>query len=234
MKALSTHPDSNSYLPPPDLGLEILYVDEHLLALNKPSGLLSVPGRGASKSECLLSRAQKEYPELLAVHRLDMGTSGVMLFARDKICHRQLSDLFAQRQVQKKYGAIVTGRPQPRSATINAPLICDWPNRPKQKIDSDKGKQAITEFTTLQHNEQDNTSYLEIKPLTGRSHQIRVHMASIGHAILGDTLYASESVIAMSSRLLLHAEQIEFLHPKNLQPLRIDCPAPFSGRGKST
>lgn len=224
---MSSHPDTASYQPPPDLGLDVLYIDEHLLALNKPSGLLSVPGRGVAKSDCLLSRANRDYPELLAVHRLDMGTSGVMLFARDKTCHRQLSELFAQRLIRKKYRAIVTGRPLPSSATINTALICDWPNRPRQKIDPCKGKQAITEFTTLHHNEQENISHLEVKPLTGRSHQIRVHLASIGHAILGDTLYASESVIAMSPRLLLHATRVEFLHPVNQQLVSITSPAPF-------
>lgn len=223
-------PDNQSsytYSPPPERALEILYIDEEILALNKPSGLLSVPGRGPDKDDCLLSRAQKDYPELLAVHRLDMGTSGVILMARNKAMHRQLSALFERRQVQKHYIARVYGKPNPQSAQIDSPLLGDWPNRPRQKIDWKSGKEAITHYQLQDHDAAKNTSLLQVKPVTGRSHQIRVHLASIGHPILGDALYAPDHVIAMSQRLLLHAVSIVLNHPHTKQQLNIICPAIF-------
>lgn len=215
------------YAPPTHNGLILLYQDEALLALNKPSGLLSVPGRGEHKQDCLASRVQLEYPEALVVHRLDMGTSGIILMARCKGIQAQLGKLFEQRLVKKRYLAIVAGHPEPAEGEINLPLIGDWPNRPKQKVDQEQGKPAKTLYQVLSHNLQTNTSRVELTPLSGRSHQLRVHMSSIGHPILGDQLYATGTTRDCVDRLQLHAEWICLNHPATGAPLAISCPVPF-------
>ncbi|MCW9012887.1 MAG: pseudouridine synthase [Gammaproteobacteria bacterium] len=204
---------SSFYLPPADTGLEILYQDNFMLALNKPGGLLSVPGRGIEKQDSLSYRAQQEFPGALIVHRLDMPTSGIMLMALNKDIQRSLGDLFQARQLNKNYIAIVAGRPDPVEGEIDLPLITDWPNRPRQKVDFDQGKASQTHYRVVAFNTQDNTSRVELSPITGRSHQLRVHMQSLGHPILGDELYAPEPIRKQSDRLLLHAESIEFTHP---------------------
>lgn len=216
-----------SYLPPKNQGLDLLYIDEFLIALNKPGGLLSVPGRGSEKSDCLLSRAMTVYPGTLTVHRLDMATSGIIILARTKDIQRKLGLLFEQRQIEKHYSAIVDGKLKFTDGKIDFPLINDWPNRPRQKIDQTCGKKALTFYEVLNYNRGDNTSLLQVKPVTGRSHQIRVHLQAIGHAILGDHLYAPPSIAIKSPRLLLHANRLDFIHPVTHQPLKIACPAPF-------
>ncbi len=201
------------YNPPPHTSLDVLFKDKYLLVLNKPSGLLSVPGRGEDKQDCLITRAQLDFNDALIVHRLDMSTSGLMVLARGKEIERDLSILFQQRNVNKKYIAVVNGKVSPDIGEINLPLITDWPNRPKQKIDFETGKSSQTQYTALSYNEKNNSTRLELKPLTGRTHQLRVHMQSMGHAILGDELYANKKAIKKASRLLLHACYLSFKHP---------------------
>lgn len=199
------------YNPPKHTSLDILYIDEFLLVINKPSGLLSVPGRGDDKKDCLISRVQASYPDALVVHRLDMSTSGIMVIARGKEVESLLSVLFQKRQVYKKYIAVVDGTIRPSTGVIDLPLITDWPNRPKQKIDFESGKSSQTEYRALVND--NGTTRIELTPLTGRTHQLRIHMQSLNHAILGDELYAKKETIEKSERLLLHACYLSFKHP---------------------
>ena len=213
------------YHPPKHTSLDILYLDEFLLVLNKPSGLLSVPGKGDDKQDCLISRVQAEYPDALVVHRLDMSTSGIMVIARGKEVESLLSVLFQKRQVYKKYIAVVDGTVSPSTGVIDLPLITDWPNRPKQKIDFESGKSSQTEYRVLSNN--NNTTRIELTPLTGRTHQLRVHMQSLNHAILGDKLYAKQEAIEKSERLLLHACYLSFKHPVSDEFLEFKSKAEF-------
>ena len=213
------------YHPPKHTSLDILYIDEYLIVINKPSGLLSVPGRGDNKQDCLISRVQAEYPDALIVHRLDMSTSGIMVIARGKEVESLLSVLFQKRQVNKKYIAVVDGTISPSTGIIDLPLITDWPNRPKQKVDFESGKSSQTEYRALS-NDNDSTR-IELTPLTGRTHQLRVHMQSLKHAILGDELYAEKEVIEKSKRLLLHACYLSFTHPVSDEFLEFKSKAEF-------
>jgi len=210
---------------PPLAGLTVLYADTHLIAVDKPSGLLSVPGRGEDKADCALSRAQANYPDALTVHRLDMATSGLLLLARGKEMQRALSGLFERGEISKRYIADVWGAPSPVSGQISLPLITDWPNRPLQKVDHEIGKPSVTRFDTLRAS--GASARLILTPLTGRSHQLRVHLAEIGHPILGDEFYAHAEALAAAPRLALHAASLSFLHPATGQPLRLDSPCPF-------
>jgi tRNA pseudouridine32 synthase / 23S rRNA pseudouridine746 synthase len=219
--------EMHEYQPPAHNGLDIIYLDDALLVVNKPSGLLSVPGRGEHKQDCLVSRVQREYADALIVHRLDMETSGLLVLARGKEVHRQLSLLFQQRAVQKRYIAVVDGLPEKSSGLIDLPLICDWPNRPRQIVDHQQGKPSRTLFTVLGAGIDAHSTRMELVPETGRSHQLRVHMQSLGHPILGDRLYASEQAQARSSRLLLHAESLEFAHPLSAESLALESATPF-------
>ena len=211
-----------AYIPPPDNGLDILHADEHLLVVNKPAGLLSVPGRGPEKQDCLVSRVQREYPAALTVHRLDMSTSGLMVLALGKEMERALSILFQQRQVHKRYIAVVTGQLAQDSGEIDLPLITDWPNRPRQMVSYEHGKPSQTRYRVLSYDPLHNTSRVELEPVTGRTHQLRVHMMSLGHAILGDEFYASEAVFGQAERLLLHASVLGFRHPVTGAELSFD------------
>lgn len=216
-----------TYNPPANTGLDILYQDEDLLLINKPAGLLSVPGRGEDKQDCLIQRVQAELPDARVVHRLDMETSGVMVMALNAEVHRQLSMLFEQRKVQKRYIAVVGGQVKDESGLIDLPLITDWPNRPKQIIDHEQGKPSRTRFRVISLDHDQSTTRVELIPETGRSHQIRVHLQSMGHAILGDRLYASDEVRDKSPRLLLHSTFISFCHPVNDDNTSIESEAPF-------
>lgn len=216
-----------TYTPPPLTPVQILYQDEYLLAVNKPAGLLSVPGRGPDKQDCLISRIQADFPEALTVHRLDMGTSGIMLLALGKPMERELSILFQQRRVHKQYLAIVAGKMQPESGEIHLPLITDWPNRPRQMVSFELGKPSCTRYRAIAYDRNSDTTRAELEPVTGRSHQLRVHMQSLGNPILGDELYAPQDVHARAERLLLHAFSIKFPHPFNGENLTIRCEAPF-------
>lgn len=218
---------TGDYRPPADTGLNVLFVDETLLVVDKPSGLLSVPGRGEHKQDCLISRVQRVYADALIVHRLDMETSGLLVLARNKEAHRQLSALFQKRAVQKQYVAVVDGMLQASSGTIDLPLICDWPKRPRQKVDHEQGKPSRTLFTVLGPGVDERSTRVELMPETGRSHQLRVHMQSLGHPILGDRLYADAAAQARSARLLLHAQALGFVHPATGEQVSFVSKAPF-------
>lgn len=205
----------------------LLHVDHALLVLNKPGGLLSVPGRGPDKQDCLIKRVQVAYPEALIVHRLDFDTSGLLVIARGKAMHRRLSILFQDRQVDKRYVAVVDGRLEPTSGEINLPLIVDWPNRPRHIVDHATGKPSLTRYRVLNYDAEKHCSRVELTPETGRTHQLRVHMQALGHPILGDSLYANAETRAKSGRLLLHAEYLAFPHPESAQALSFTCPADF-------
>lgn len=199
------------YTPPVDPYLDVVFSDAYLLVLDKPSGLLTVPGRDPAHKDSLASRAQAEYPDALIVHRLDMDTSGLVVMARGPEVHRQLSALFQNRQVEKSYLARVWGEPEGEAGEVGLPLICDWPNRPKQKVDFEYGKPSLTRWRKLDSD--GASSLLQLTPVTGRSHQLRVHMQAIGHPILGDPFYAHGDALAAAPRLLLHAQELGFEHP---------------------
>jgi len=215
------------YTPPPHHKLDILYIDDDLLIINKPSGLLSVPGRGDDKQDCLISRIKLEYNDALIVHRLDMDTSGLMVVARNKNCHRMLGDLFQQRQVKKTYIAIVDGIIKPDNGEIDLPLITDWPNRPRQKVDLQNGKPSSTYYQVIERDMENIQTTVELKPYTGRSHQLRVHMQSLGHPIIGDRLYADKTGEKKYPRLLLHSSFLEFTHPVTHKLISLNKKAPF-------
>jgi tRNA pseudouridine32 synthase / 23S rRNA pseudouridine746 synthase len=202
-----------------------LYQDDALLVVDKPAGLPSVPGRTPELHDCMASRVQAAVPDALVVHRLDMATSGLLLFARGKAMQRALSHAFAEREVDKRYLAVVAGRMAEDEGEITFPLIADWPRRPLQKVDPEHGKPSLTRFKVITREAQ--TTRVALTPLTGRSHQLRVHLLSIGHPILGDALYASPEVAAAAPRLLLHASGLVLRHPLNGSVLQVESPAPF-------
>ena len=207
------------------MSVVVLHVDDDCVVVDKPSGLLSVPGRGAHLQDCLATRVQAEFGNALVVHRLDMATSGLMLFARGVEAQRQLSRAFAQRDVHKRYVALVHGRVARDEGEIDLPLTADWPNRPLQKVDREHGKPSLTRWRVI--DAQADRTRLELEPVTGRAHQLRVHLLAIGHPILGDALYAPPEVLAASDRLLLHAAQLRFSHPVSGAPIAIDSAIPF-------
>ena len=204
---------------------ELVYIDDTLIVVNKPAGLPSVPGRAEGLQDCMATRVQAIAADALVVHRLDMATSGLLVFARGKAAQRQLSDAFAQREVGKTYVAVVAGQLAPDSGEIDLPLITDWPNRPRQKVDFETGKPSLTRYRVLSRSPHDTRVALE--PLTGRSHQLRVHLLALGHPIVGDALYAPPEVLARSPRLLLHAQSLSLAHPVSGATLQFDCLVPF-------
>jgi tRNA pseudouridine32 synthase/23S rRNA pseudouridine746 synthase len=191
-----------------------LEVRENFVVCVKPAGLLAVPGRGSAGQDCLLTRLQADWPDVQVVHRLDMSTSGLMVFARGKPAQRQLSIAFAQRRVAKRYVAVVRGLLSPGEGwhLIDLPLMADWPNRPRQKVDTLAGKPSLTRYRVLAHDPGQDTTRLELEPVTGRSHQLRVHLLAIGHPIVGDALYAPADGDT-APRLLLHASALAFDDP---------------------
>lgn len=201
---------------------ELIYQDEALLVACKPAGLLAVPGRGEDKQDCLSTRLQSKFPDALIVHRLDMATSGLMVFARGAEMQRRLSEMFREREVEKRYVAMVQGKLEHAEGEVNLPMIADWPNRPLQKIDMESGKPSLTRYRLLGFDS--GSCRVELEPVTGRSHQLRLHMKSIGHPILGDALYGDAS---SAPRLLLHACFLSFAHPVTGSRLQFTSPAPF-------
>lgn len=213
-----------------EAGFSALFVDDALIVLDKPAGLLSVPGRGPDKADCLATRVQAEYPDALIVHRLDMDTSGLIVLARGADAHRTLSRAFAARAVHKRYVALVAGRlktPEGEWGTVELPLICDWPNRPLQKVDFAQGKPSVTRWRVLDYDTATDATRVELEPVTGRSHQLRVHMRELGHPVLGDPLYAPEPFRGRSKRLLLHAASLEMPHPLTGAACTFESPPPF-------
>ena len=213
----------NTPYSPPTGPLDVLHEDRELLVLNKPAGLLSVPGKGEHLADCLLSRAQRAFPDALLVHRLDRDTSGVMVFALTPHAQRHLGLQFEKRQMKKTYVARVWGRLAEAKGTIDMPIMVDWPNRPLQKIDPE-GRQAITDWRRLKAS--DSESRVRLHPKTGRSHQLRIHMREIGHPILGDPLYAHEKA-RDHPRLMLHAESLRLRHPDGGVGMTFTSNAPF-------
>ena len=197
------------------LPLEVVYVDDAIVVLNKPSGLLTVPGRGPEKQDCLSKRAQARYPDALIVHRLDRDTSGLVVMARGLPAQRVVNLAFEQRRVDKRYVAVVSGPLAVGDAwqDIDMPMLVDWPNRPKRTINYTDGQQALTRWRCTAVDPLANTSRLDLEPVTGRTHQLRVHMQAIGHPMLGDTLYAPPEVQAQATRLLLHSGLLSLPHP---------------------
>ncbi|WP_420413391.1 pseudouridine synthase [Roseibium sp.] len=213
------------YNPPLEPYLSVLHVDEDLLIVDKPSGLLSVPGKAQEHSDCIEVRAQKTYPDARIVHRLDMDTSGVMVLAMNAVAHRHLGLQFERRKTEKTYLAEVWGQVSGDEGEVNLPLICDWPNRPKQMVCFENGKPALTKWQVLARGDQ--TSRLRLFPHTGRSHQLRVHMLALGHPIIGDRFYTDGEALAASSRLALHAESLTLHHPEGGERVRFETACPF-------
>ena len=210
-----------------DLDLELVHADAHCLVAVKPSGLLAVPGLGAHGHDCLAARMQAAFADALVVHRLDMSTSGLMLFARGAAVQRQLSIAFAQRAVHKRYLAVVRGQVAADAGEIALPLMADWPKRPMHKVDHAHGKPSLTRYRVLSHDSAANTSRVELEPVTGRTHQLRVHLLAIGHPIVGDALYAPPIILAGAGRLLLHATSIRLQHPATGSMLQFSSEPPF-------
>jgi tRNA pseudouridine32 synthase / 23S rRNA pseudouridine746 synthase len=218
---------------PAKLDLVILYEDEYLVAIDKPSGLLSVPGRSIDLQDSVLTRLRSVYPEIHSVHRLDQYTSGVLVFARDQLTYRQLSHQFEARQVTKIYEAILGGMIEREQGSIDLPLWGDPLDRPRQQVNFDLGKPSVSEFTVL--DQIDGYTRIEFRPVTGRTHQLRVHAANpqgLGVAILGDRLYGClanvvDKASPLENRLHLHARELSFIHPHNLDRIQIQIPCPF-------
>ena len=204
-----THEQPAPALPCP----AVIHLDGGLIAVDKPAGLLAVPGRGADKADCVSARLQAAYSDALVVHRLDMATSGLMLLARGPEVQRLLSQAFAARLIDKTYTAVVAGLLVEDAGEIDLPLGADWPNRPRQRVDALHGKPSLTRWRVLSRDALRGQTRLALQPQTGRTHQLRVHLSAIGHAILGDALYASTDVAAAAPRLLLHASRLALAHP---------------------
>ncbi|WP_427915491.1 RluA family pseudouridine synthase [Ramlibacter sp. MMS24-I3-19] len=206
---------------------ELLHVDAWCVVALKPADLLSVPGRGQDKQDCLATRVQSLYPDALVVHRLDMATSGLWLMARGLAMQRRLARAFEQREVHKRYEAVVAGTPSETHGEIALPLGADWPNRPRQQVDPVHGKPSLTRWQVLGPGPRPGTTRLALEPVTGRSHQLRVHLLAIGHPIVGDALYAPPDIAAAAPRLWLHACDLRLAHPATGEPMHWASAAPF-------
>ena len=201
--------------------IRILYQDDSVLVVRKPHLLLSIPGRHPANKDCLLHRLQKDWPTAGMVHRLDLDTSGVMIIPLNKVVHAHIARQFQERKVEKTYIAEVFGILKDDAGTIDLPIARDWPNRPQQKICFDTGKASITHYEVIKRHA-DRTRVL-LKPVTGRTHQLRLHLAAIDHPILGCDMYAHTEALGMSERLLLHATTISFEHPMSGEDLFVEC-----------
>lgn len=212
-----------TYNPPMNL-LVIVYADDHIIVVDKPSGLLSVPGKTVGRSDCLESRLRAILPETLLVHRLDCDTSGVMIFARSKAAQGFLGQEFEKRRSEKTYIARLWGRLTPETGRVDLPLCTDWPNRPRQHVDHENGRAAQTDWQVLGY--EGDTTRVALHPLTGRSHQLRVHMLELGHPILGDPIYATGAALDFQ-RLMLHAESLSLHHPATKERVTFSAVCPF-------
>lgn len=206
--------------------LRIVHADDALLVIDKPAGLLSVPGRGADKADCAVVRVQAQFPDAQTVHRLDMATSGLLLFARGAAMQRALSVMFEAREVVKHYEAVADGLVEQDAGEIDLPLLADWPQRPRQRVDRLHGKPSLTRYRVLHRDAATHTTRLALQPLTGRTHQLRVHLLAIGHPITGDALYTTGAA-PTAARLMLHATRLELRHPLTSQALVLASAAPF-------
>ncbi len=213
------------YTPPPVGPLPVLHVDDHLLVLDKPTGLLTVPGNRPERADCLESRARAEFPTARIIHRLDMDTSGVIVLALTAYAQAHIGKQFEKRQTTKSYIARVWGEVDADNGEIDQPIITDWPNRPKQMICHERGRAAQTSWRVMERSSGDTR--VQLAPRTGRSHQLRLHMAHIGHPVLGDNLYAHTDALAASNRLCLHAERLGFRHPDGGAAVEFESKPPF-------
>jgi len=211
------------YAPPQD-PLVILHDDHEVVLVDKPTGLLSVPGKGEDLADCLMTRVQRVFPTALLVHRLDRDTSGVMIFALTPQAQRHLGWQFEERATKKVYVARLWGEMEGKEGTVDLPLCVDWPNRPKQHVDFENGKPAVTDWRVVKRAA--GETRVRLMPRTGRSHQLRVHMAEIGHPILGDPFYASGAA-GEFPRLMLHSESLQFRHPDGGRPMKVTAACPF-------
>ena len=209
---------------PPQGEIPVLHHDHEILVVDKPAGLLSVPGKGPELADCLTARLEKAFPTVRLVHRLDRDTSGVMVFGLTAHAQRHLGQQFEARKTKKTYIARVAGRVEGKTGTVDLPLIVDWPNRPLQKVCHETGKPAVTDYRVLKVS--DEESRMRLHPLTGRSHQLRVHMLALGHPILGDPLYAPETA-GNFPRMMLHAEELRLSHPDGNNGVKFRSKAPF-------
>jgi len=209
---------------PPDVPLSILHADHQILLVDKPAGLLSVPGKGDHLADCLIARIRAVYPEVLLVHRLDRDTSGVMVFALTPNAQRHLGLQFEKRMTRKAYVARVWGKLEPKTGTVDLPIIVDWPNRPLQKIDHENGRAAQTDWRVMRYEEA--ATRVRLTPHTGRSHQLRVHMLALGHPILGDPFYAKGEA-RDAPRLMLHSESLRLRHPDGGVSMTFKAKVPF-------
>jgi tRNA pseudouridine32 synthase / 23S rRNA pseudouridine746 synthase len=222
---------------PFETDIDIVHHDDTLLIVRKPAGLLSVPGRGEHLQDCVAARVQAIWPDALIVHRLDMATSGLMVMARGLVAQRALGHAFERREVRKEYVAVVAGNVTGEAGSVNLPLCADWPNRPRQKVDHTQGRPSLTHWrrTGPVHRSpipgEPDCTRLDLEPVTGRSHQLRVHLLALGHPILGDLLYAPDAVQRMAPRLLLHASQIALPHPSGSQICTFGDEPPFGADG---
>ncbi|WP_373236855.1 pseudouridine synthase [Cohaesibacter celericrescens] len=228
---MTVHPPSLTppmidYAPPLEPYLSVLHQDLNIAIVDKPSGLLSVPGKAEEHWDCLEYRAQRVLGDSRIVHRLDMDTSGLMVLARDHFSHKGLGRQFEKRKIEKSYVARVWGVMAQDEGSVDLPLICDWPSRPKQKVCFERGKSAQTHWQVLDRDER--STLVRLTPHTGRSHQLRVHMLSLGHVIMGDRFYATGDALQSSDRLLLHAERLRLIHPVNSDWIEFESPCPFA------
>ena len=215
------------YCPPPDQGLDVVFQDACLLVVNKPSGLLTVPGRGVERADCMVSRVNQRWADALIVHRLDMATSGLLVLGRGEAMQRRLSIQFQDRQVSKRYVALLHGLLASDEGAVDLLLITDWPRRPMQMVCHERGKPSLTRYRVLQRDPARRQTRVELEPVTGRSHQLRVHMHALGHPMVGDPLYGDQAVQAAWPRLMLHASRLSLPHPASGEPLAFDSSAPF-------
>lgn len=211
---------------PPQEPLSVLYEDDDLIVINKPAGLLSVPGRLAEHQDSAYLRILAIYPQAKVTHRLDMATSGILLFAKHRDAEVAVSKLFQARSVKKNYVALVQGE-LTGEGSIEVPLIADWPNRPKQKVDFEIGKPAKTLYQQLDYDAKQDISRILLEPITGRSHQLRVHLAHIGHPITCDKLYHPSPSSSSLSQMALHASYLGFIHPLQDHHLTLQSAVPF-------
>lgn len=234
----TTNPDDEiDYQPPPDTGLELIHADDDLVVAVKPAGLLSVPGRGADRADCMALRVQARFADALVVHRLDMATSGLLVFGRGPEVQRALSMAFAGRGVSKRYEALVHGLVLPDQGEIDLPLVTDWPRRPRQMVCFERGKPSLTRFRVIDRDEARRLTRVSLEPVTGRSHQLRVHLLALGHPIVGDPLYGlgtqagprpdQPADAAWATRMLLHAVELGVPHPRDGRMRTWVSPVPF-------
>ena len=214
------------YNPPQEPWLDLVYRDDYIAVVNKPSGLLSVPGNQPQYYDSAMSRVKEKYGFCEPAHRLDMATSGILLFALSKAADRELKRQFREREPKKYYQALVWGHVERDHGVVELPLICDWENRPRQKICFERGKRAVTFYDVLQRYP-NNTTRVKLTPITGRSHQLRLHMLALGHPILGDKFYAHPQAKALSPRLCLHAESLQIQHPITGETMEFTAPVGF-------